>query len=173
MKWKITALVFLVAAPFCLNIWQSKSAERDFRDGVKLLNAGNTEDGIRLLSAAASNKHARANFMLGRYYKRKSYTENNPEPWENKAAKFYLAGAELGDRDAQDELGICYRFGQGVPEVRSQAFYWWLKAAEAGHTEAQLSVAAAYREGKGVPKNLTEAYAWFNIASARNEQMRC
>jgi TPR repeat protein len=46
--------------------------------------------------------------------------------------------AEMGDIDAQFELGLMYRYGEGVPQDYKQAVYWYTKAAEQGYVSGLL-----------------------------------
>ena len=68
--------------------------------------------------------------------------------------------AEAGDAPAQDELGLRYAEGRGVPKDVSKALTWYRKAAEQGHAGAQYSLGLMYYNGKGVPKDATQAAAW-------------
>ena len=44
--------------------------------------------------------------------------------------------AELGDPQAQYELGNCYHNGTNVPENPEAAVRWWQRAANLGHKDA-------------------------------------
>jgi uncharacterized protein len=79
--------------------------------------------------------------------------------------------AERGNAEAQFDLGVMYRQGQGVPQDDGQAVAWWIKAAEQGHTEAQDNLGLRYARGQGVPRDWVQAYKWFAIAGARGNDV--
>src|SRR5512135_1801276 len=61
--------------------------------------------------------------------------------------------AEQGLPEAQYNLGVMYRKGQGVPEDYVAAAKWWKKAAEQGYAPAQYRLGVMYRKGYGVPQD--------------------
>ena len=52
--------------------------------------------------------------------------------------------AEQGDANAQYNLGVMYRNGEGVPEDDRQAAFWYRKAAEQGDASAQNNLGLMY-----------------------------
>ena len=74
--------------------------------------------------------------------------------------------AEAGDAAAQDQLGIRYFTGDGVPQNSSQAFQWFQKAALQGHAVGQHNLGSMYGNGYGIPQDQTEAFNW-NYKSAQ------
>ena len=77
------------------------------------------------------------------------------------------AKAELGDAQAQYNLGNCYYAPTGVGFSGVEAAKWYRKAAEQGNAEAQFQLGTLYRLGIGVRKNMVEAVKWLNLASAQ------
>jgi TPR repeat protein len=73
--------------------------------------------------------------------------------------------AEAGSPFAQNNLGIMYAQGEGVPENDVEAIKWFRLAAEQGHTGAQYSLGVMYAAGNGVSQSYIIAYAWWNIAA--------
>ena len=69
--------------------------------------------------------------------------------------------AEQGDAEAQNNLGLMYYTGRGVPQDYQEAGSWFRKAAEQGFAEAQYFLGNIYAEGLGVPRNYQEAESWF------------
>jgi TPR repeat protein len=61
--------------------------------------------------------------------------------------------AEQGDARAQDNLGILYHDGQGVPQDYAEAVKWHRLAAEQGNAVAQDNLGFCYGKGKGVPQH--------------------
>lgn len=68
--------------------------------------------------------------------------------------------AEAGDAAAQDQLGVKYYAGNGVPQNSSQAFQWFQKAALQGYAVGQYNLGTMYSNGHGVPMDQTEAFKW-------------
>ena len=62
--------------------------------------------------------------------------------------------ANGGDYIAQNNLGVIYEIGEGVPQDYKDAVKWYRKAAEQGHATAQLSLGLMYHYGQGVPTGL-------------------
>lgn len=50
----------------------------------------------------------------------------------------YRLAAEQGDAGAQNNLGLCYQKGFGVPKDYTEAVRWYRLAAEQGFSYAQL-----------------------------------
>ena len=78
--------------------------------------------------------------------------------------------AEGGDKVAQNDLGLMYEYGRGVPEDDKEAVKWYRLAAEQGYARAQHNLGFMYYTGKGVPEDWVHAYAWFNIAIANGHE---
>jgi TPR repeat protein len=50
--------------------------------------------------------------------------------------KWFRKAAEQGHAPAQYNLGVCYYYGNGVPQNYREAVRWIRKAAEQGHADA-------------------------------------
>ena len=48
--------------------------------------------------------------------------------------------AELGDAEAQFNLGAAYLYGNFVPKSSSEAVKWWRMSAEQGYSAAQFGI---------------------------------
>lgn len=83
--------------------------------------------------------------------------------------KRYREAAELGDAEAQYQLGVHYLRGLGVAPDPEKAFDWFLAAALQGHVPAQVSVARRYAAGAGVGKDDLQAYAWLYLAASSGD----
>ena len=77
------------------------------------------------------------------------------------------ARARRGQAEAQFQLGVCYRFGQGVSKDEAEALKWYLKAAAQGHEKAQYNVGVCYDAGTGVAQDHEEAARWYRKAAQR------
>jgi len=85
-------------------------------------------------------------------------------------ARAVRSAAELGNADAQFDLGALYRVGNGVPLDVQEASRWFRRAANQGHTVAQLNLGVLYAYGEGVPKDLVQAHMWLSIAEAKQHK---
>lgn len=94
--------------------------------------------------------------------------ENDAYSWDAKE-KFYHA--QLGNAEAQNDLGVFYQSGRGVPLNLQKAFYWISKAADQGVAVAMYNLGQMYYEGIGCPKDDCKAFYWWNksaIAGHKN-----
>ena len=73
--------------------------------------------------------------------------------------------AEKDDMWAQNNLGVMYKNGYGVPQDYSEAVKWYRLAAEQGYDGAQNNLGHMYGNGLGVPKDYAEAIKWFRLAA--------
>ena len=65
-------------------------------------------------------------------------------------------GCGAGICKAQNNLGVMYRHGEGVPQDDKEAVKWYTKAAEQGEAKAQNNLGVMYRHGvpqDGVPQD--------------------
>ena len=96
------------------------------------------------------------------YYNR---DENNVNKnYENKALCYAIA-AKQEYSYAQNNLGICYYYGEGVDKNLEEAVECYKLAAKQGHASAQNSLGKCYYYGKGVKKNLAEALKYYLSAA--------
>ncbi len=77
--------------------------------------------------------------------------------------------AEAGDARAQYNLGVSYRFGNGVEKDLQKGFSWTLKAAEKGDVRAEVNVASMYVDGAGVTRDIGQAVGWYEKAAAAGD----
>ena len=79
--------------------------------------------------------------------------------------KSWRKAAEQGLPAAQNNLGLMYDTGRGVPKHSKEAVKWYRKSARQGYAIAQYNLAQKYKYGEGgLEKSNLYAYAWFNIA---------
>ena len=76
--------------------------------------------------------------------------------------------AEQGDANAQNNLGVMYENGEGVPRDYKEAVRLYRLAAEQGHTKAQHNLGTMYGNGTGVVQDFIYAHMWFNIAASND-----
>jgi TonB family protein len=74
--------------------------------------------------------------------------------------------AEQGIARAQNNLGVLYENGKGVPKDINEALKWYRLAAEQGYAGAQNNLGLIYALGLVVPRDPVHAYMWFSLAAA-------
>ena len=80
--------------------------------------------------------------------------------------------AKQGDAEAQNDLGVMYANGNGVPQNYKEALRWLRLAANQGSADAQFNLGLMHYNGQGVPQSYQEAYKWYSIASTfRSEEV--
>ena len=72
--------------------------------------------------------------------------------------------AEQEDPKAQNNLGVMYNKGLGVPQDNAEAMRWYRRAAEQGDAGAQNNLGNMYNKGLGVPADYVRAHMWYNLA---------
>ena len=80
--------------------------------------------------------------------------------------KWSRLAAEQGYARAQNNLGVMYYNGQGVPQDYAEAMKWYRLAAEQGYASAQHNLGVMYNNGNGVPQDYVQAHKWFNLSAA-------
>jgi S1-C subfamily serine protease len=75
--------------------------------------------------------------------------------------------AEQGNATAQNDLGVMYQAGSGVPQDYGEAVKWLRKSAEQGLAIGQYNLGARYAMGQGVAQNSAEALKWYRLAAAQ------
>ena len=73
--------------------------------------------------------------------------------------------ADRGNADAQNNLGVMYANGQGVPQNFAEAVTWYRRAAEQGDVLAQALLGVRYAKGQGVEQDYAEAVKWYRRAA--------
>ena len=87
-----------------------------------------------------------------------------------KDANALAEAAELGDAQAQFELGLMHDEGRGVRQDDVEAAKWYLRAAGQGHADAQIALALMYYNGWGVPKDEGATEKWLRSASEQGHK---
>ena len=76
-----------------------------------------------------------------------------------------LKRAQGGEAEAQNQLGIQYSEGHGLPQNHQEAKYWFKRAADQGHAGAQVNLGTLYSLGQGAPFSDPMALFWFQKAA--------
>lgn len=82
-----------------------------------------------------------------------------------KAKKLFEDFAAKGEAEAQNNLGVMYALGKGVPQDYKKSIEWYKKSASQGYSEAQFTLGSMYDLGQGVPQNFDMATAWYRKAA--------
>jgi uncharacterized protein len=72
-----------------------------------------------------------------------------------------------GNRVAQNNLGIMYLDGKGVPQNTSEALRYLSLSAAAGSSLGQNNLGGLYRDAKGLPRDYVKASQWFAASAAQ------
>ena len=81
----------------------------------------------------------------------------------------WLPLAELGDAEAQYNLGVMYDEGAGIEKDLVKAAGWFRKAADQGFIDAQTNLGMMYYYGQGIPRDHAEAARWFKRAASQGD----
>ena len=75
------------------------------------------------------------------------------------------AAVEAGNTNAQNDLGVLYAYGHGVPQDYREAVRLFRLSSEQGNTDGQNNLGILYRDGLGVPQNYAEAVKLLGLAA--------
>jgi serine/threonine protein kinase/TPR repeat protein len=150
-------------------VWFTKASESGNVDGMAnlgecyLFGKGTEKDpkrAVELLSQAAGLNHSGAMDMLGEGVYRRGIPglvdQNFPE-----ALRLISRAAEMGNLQAQGNLGVMYINGEGTPKDVDKAFKLFKEGAEKGHPSCMFYYAMCFQGGVGVKKDPEEARQWY------------
>jgi TPR repeat protein len=93
--------------------------------------------------------------IIGRVY------DDDKEQYD-KALAWYLLAAMENNSSAQNNIGVLYFDGKGVPENYMCALKWFLKSAEQNNIDiTATSIGELFENGYGVPLNKGKALEWY------------
>jgi len=75
--------------------------------------------------------------------------------------------AAQGNPTAQNNLGIMYLDGKGVPRNTDEAVRYLSLSAAAGSPQGQNNLGGLYRDGKGLPRDYAKAAQWFAASASQ------
>lgn len=82
-----------------------------------------------------------------------------------KAQQLWEQAAELGDTNAQNNLGIIFEFGQGIAPDLQRAVAYYRQAAEGGNVLAQLNLGKTHLRERDAGITQEEAKRWLQMAA--------
>ena len=80
------------------------------------------------------------------------------------ALRIWMAAAEAGDAEAQNNVGEIYERGLGTEPNFEAALIWYRKAADQGYGPASFNLGTLYEQGKGVAADKLQALNWYRQA---------
>jgi TPR repeat protein len=83
--------------------------------------------------------------------------------------RWWRKAAEQGHANAQDNLGLAYANGEGVPQDYTEAARWYRKAADQGYARAQYNLGCSYTFGQGVVQDYVEAAKWYRKSADQGD----
>lgn len=87
------------------------------------------------------------------------------------ALKLFRTLANNAVAAAQNNLGVLYENGKGVPQDYAEAAKWYRFAANQGSAIAQYNLGLLYAKGHGVPQDYVLAHMWFNLSVTQGNQV--
>ncbi len=129
-----------------------KPGQVEYEDGMLLYNKDSMEEAIASFTASVDLGFAKAAEQLGTMYFDGFYLKKDDwnswkndfkesKKWYAKALQLWQTEADLGDADAQYNLGRLYDYGYGVPRDANKAAEFFTLAAAQGHAGAQKRLA--------------------------------
>ena len=85
----------------------------------------------------------------------------------NLAFRLLKTAADLGDSDAEVNLGYMYARGQGTKADQAEAMRLYRLSADSGNGEGMNAIAYKYTYGTGVPIDMKMAVRWYCRAIAQ------
>ncbi len=122
---------------------------------------------IAELEVKANDGDAETQNLLGQIYAGYSSVCGYVPKDYTKAVEWFKMAAKAGHADAMDNLGNCYKNGDGVEKDEEVAAAWYAKAAKNGLAWGQFHYADVLENGRGVPKDEELAVAWYLKAARR------
>ncbi len=133
----------------------------ELEDGIAAALRGDSAIAYQLLRPLADRGIAKAQlYLAGLYYGAQHYAD---------AARWYRKAADQGDAEAQNNLGIMYQEGQGVPQDYAEALRLFRNAADQRYAAAQRSLGNTYKDGRGVPQDDGQAAKWLRLAADQGD----
>lgn len=138
-----------------------------FQKGLVQLQAGQMEEGARLIRLAANRNQPAAQYRLAKLYE--SGTGIGKDPIT--ARELIERAARGGNRIAMHDLGNYHAYGQGgLDRDIGEALDWFTKAADRGVVDSQFNVAFLREGNEGVPADIETALFWYFIAARQGDQ---
>jgi TPR repeat protein len=91
------------------------------------------------------------------------YVYYNDKNQYDKALAWYILAARENNSYAQNNIGVLYNYGLGVPKNDMCALKWYLKAAERSvHVDQSNHIGELFETDHGVPLDKYKALEWYS-----------
>mgnify|MGYP001950794640 CR=1 FL=1 len=138
-----------------------------FQKGLAQLQAGQMEEGARLIRLAANRNQPAAQYRLAKLYETGTGVAKDPIT----ARELVERAARGGNRIAMHDLGNYHAYGQGgLTKNMTEALNWFSKAAERGVVDSQFNVAFLREGNEGVAADVEASLFWYHIAARQGDQ---
>jgi len=138
-----------------------------FQKGLVQLQAGQMEEGARLIRLSANRNQPAAQYRLAKLYESGTGIAKDMVT----ARELIERAAAGGNRIAMHDLGNYHAYGQGgLDQDMGAALDWFTKAAERGVVDSQFNVAFLREGNEGVPADLETALFWYHVAARQGDQ---
>ncbi len=154
--------------------WARKAAERNHAASALLLGQSyahargvsfDEREAGKWIGLAAMLDYAPAQYAYGVYVL--NSTPSDPA----QAARYFSRGAELGEAEAQNELGKLYVQGRGVPQDVASALRLFQLSADGGSVNGLTNLGVVYREGMITARDNTKAAGYLAKAADRGHPL--
>ncbi len=135
---------------------------QSYEDGLRAYDAGDYTKARDIWLPLAEGGDEVAQYSLGKLLEKGGGEIKRDYPL---AADWYRKSAAQGIAAAQNNLGLMFAEGRGVPLDTGRAAQLWIAAGHNDHSIAQYNLALAYFRGDGVQKDKSEAELWFRRAA--------
>ncbi len=119
---------------------------------------------------AAAQGDGVAHFRLSKYYQ---YGLAGTEKNVGKALEHALKGANAGNLDSANLIGLYYQFGFGLNQDKIAAAGWFNFAAQYDHPAGLSNYGQCYEVGQGVKPNMKIAAQYYAESAKRNDPSGC
>lgn len=158
--WRLVAAAGLVLG--CLVLSPAPAPAQTVADGIAAFRQGDYRAARDIWQPLAEAGNPVAQFNLGKLYEYGGGEVGQDYP---QAARWYQKAADHDIAEAQNNLGLMYAQGFGVPRDSRRAAELWQQAADANYSLAQYNLALAYFRGEGVDRDARQAVIWFEQAA--------
>ncbi len=132
-----------------------------YAQGVKLLEDGQYEKAVELLTLSADDGNVDGQYVLGNLYAQGLCVAQNLPL----AVKYYTLSAKQGHGDAQYWLGYLCQHGYGMDKDLQIAREWYQASADNGNELASYQLGQIYEFGWGVDVDLERAVRNYEISA--------
>ena len=139
-------------------------------DGIATHDEDEERAQLTEIQSKACAYDAEAQSQLGTVY---FYGLLGVEKNDVKAMHWFEMAADKGYADAQYNLGMMYKNGQGVKQSDDNAMQLFKKAANQGHANAQYNLGVMYSRGQGVAQDFSKAMELYAKAAEQGHACAC